>query len=93
MTSWSSFKTRLKLNTTGGDDDDEDDEGGGGGPAGSGGSSQPRPPAEARRKIKNARRKLLGENPASILIDDIAQVDTSDAFSFDTMTSGITLQK
>ncbi len=37
-------------------------------------SSQPRPPSEARRKIENARRKLLGENPAAIMIDDIAQV-------------------
>lgn len=38
-------------------------------------SSQPRPPSETRRKIKNARRKLLGENPAAILVDDLAQVN------------------
>ncbi|CAM9754681.1 unnamed protein product [Ectocarpus sp. 6 AP-2014] len=36
-------------------------------------TGQPRPPFEARRKIKNAKRKLLGENPAAVLIDDLGQ--------------------
>ncbi|CAN0365876.1 unnamed protein product [Ectocarpus sp. 12 AP-2014] len=36
-------------------------------------TGQPRPPFEACRKIKNAKRKLLGENPAAILIDDLGQ--------------------
>lgn len=43
----------------------------------SGRSSQPRPPSEAGRKIGNAKRKLQGENPAAVLIDDLAQASVS----------------
>lgn len=35
---------------------------------------QPRPPPETGRKIRNARRKFEGENPAAVMIDDLAQV-------------------
>lgn len=67
-------KTHHELNNPGGDGGDGDDGDGDDNAAWSGGSSQPCPPPEAWRKIKNARRKLQGENPAAILMDDIAQV-------------------
>lgn len=41
--------------------------------SGWGGGSQPRPPSEAGRKMRNARRKLEGENPAALMIDDLEQ--------------------
>eukprot|EP00752_Nemacystus_decipiens_P003549 g3275.t1 len=62
---------RQKNSRRGGGDDEGDEDSDA--TAGSGESFQPRPPLEARRKIKNARRKLLGENPVPIVIDDIAQ--------------------
>lgn len=37
-------------------------------------SSQAHPPSDAGRKIRNARRKLQGENPAAVVINDLEQV-------------------
>eukprot|EP00903_Cladosiphon_okamuranus_P011333 g10683.t1 len=62
---------RRQNNSKRGDGDDDDSSADDA--AGSGGRSQPAPPPEAWRKIKNARRKLQGENPVAIVVDDIAQ--------------------
>ena len=44
-------------------------------------SSQAHPPSDAGRKIRNAKRKLQGENPVPILIDDLEQVTCYYLFS------------